>query len=88
MNIDLKNSFSRDIKKITDPLLKEQIEQVILSVKKASKTSDISELKKLKGFKVFYRIKLGNYRIGVAIKNDTVIFAAFAHRKDFYQSYP
>ena len=88
MNTDIKNSFLRDIKKIIDPTLKEQIEQVILSVKEAKTTSDIPELKKLKGYKIFYRIKVGAYRIGITIENDLVTFFVFMPRKDIYKLFP
>ena len=88
MNTDIRNSFFRDIKKIIDPALKEQVEQVILSVKGARTTSDIPELKKLKGYKNFYRIKVGVYRIGVIIENNLVTFFAFMHRKDIYKFFP
>lgn len=50
--------------------------------------SDISQIKKLTGFKTFYRIKTGSYRIGVEIANNSVIFITFDHRKDIYKRFP
>jgi len=32
-----------------------------------------------------WRIKIGDYRIGVEIKKDTVIFVRILHRKDIYK---
>jgi mRNA interferase RelE/StbE len=49
---------------------------------------DIINLKKLSGYKSAFRIRIGDYRIGVIIENDTVIFVAFAHRKDIYHRFP
>jgi len=54
----------------------------------ARKPSDIKHLKKLKGAKNSFRIKLDNYRIGLKIENDVVIFAAFDHRSDIYKYFP
>jgi len=90
MNINKKPSFFRQIKKITDPALMAQLEQAILSVINAQSPKDIPELKKMKGYKsgIFYRIKIGNYRIGVTIENDTITFVAFGRRKDFYKFFP
>ena len=90
MNTDFKPRFLRAIKKITDVLLLEVIEQVICSVEEAKTVKDIPELKKLKGYKegIYYRIKLGDYRIGVTIENDLVTFVVFRHRKDIYKSFP
>ena len=43
----------------------------------------------MKGFKNFYRIKSGDYRLGFElINNDTIYFIAFAHRKDIYKKFP
>jgi len=88
MNIDIRSSFLKDLKKIIDPSLKEQVEQVISSVKKAETLSDIPGLKKLKGYKVFYRIKVGDYRMGVSIENNLVTFFVFMPRKDIYKFFP
>lgn len=49
---------------------------------------DIKGFKKLKGYKNVYRIKVGDYRIGVFIENDVVEFACVVHRKDIYRIFP
>ena len=90
MTTDFKKSFLKDIKKIKDKVLLAEIEQAILSVEDAATMHDIPRLKKLKGNKkgIYYRIKVGDYRIGVAIENETVTFAAFDNRKDIYKFFP
>ena len=90
MTTDFKKSFLKDIKKIKDKVLLAEIEQAILSVEDAATMQDIPRLKKLKGNKkgIYYRIKVGDYRIGVAIENETVTFAAFDDRKDIYKFFP
>ena len=90
MNTDFKPRFLHAIKKITDDLLLEVIEQAICSVEEAKTVKDIPELKKLKGYKngIYYRIKLGDYRIGVTIENNLVTFVVFRHRKDIYKLFP
>ena len=88
MNTFYKPLFKRHIKKITDKSLKEEIKQAIRSVEEANDMRDIPELKKLKGYKIFYRIKVGDYRIGVTIENNLVTFVVFMPRKDIYKSFP
>ena len=90
MNTDFKPSFLRSLKKISDNSLKEKVEQIICAVEKAETMKDISELKKLKGNKkgIFYRIKAGDYRIGVAIENNLITFVVFMPRKDIYKFFP
>ncbi len=61
---------------------------VINEVATAEKLSEINSLKKLKNHKTAYRIRIGDYRIGMVIIDKTAIFAAFAHRKDIYKRFP
>ena len=49
---------------------------------------DIPNLKKLKGYKYYYRIRFGNYRAGIKIHNNTLVFERLLHRKDIYKFYP
>ena len=42
----------------------------------------------MKGFKNFYRIRVGDYRIGISLERGVVTFLAFAHRKDIYKKFP
>ena len=88
MNTCKKPSFGRDVKKIIDLALREQVEEAILSVQEAKAPRDIPELKKLKGHKIHYRIKVGRYRIGLTIENNMATFTAFDRRKDFYKYFP
>ena len=90
MKTDHTKAFFRDLKKISNPTTKAEIEQVLLAVQNAQTKKDIPELKKLKGSKrgIFYRIKIGDYRIGITINSDIVTFIIFMHRKDFYKFFP
>jgi mRNA interferase RelE/StbE len=41
------------------------------------------------GFSNFYRIRIGDYRVGIELLDlDTILFIAIAHRKDIYKTFP
>jgi mRNA interferase RelE/StbE len=42
----------------------------------------------LKGHKFAYRIKIGDYRIGIFVESKVVEMARFEHRKDIYKVFP
>ena len=88
MNTRFKKSYERDLKKIVDDTLKADIKQSVRSVKNAQTTQDIPSLKKLKGYKIHYRIRIGDYRIGVTIEGYLVTFSRCLPRKDFYKYFP
>ena len=46
------------------------------------------KLEKLKGYNIYYKIKVGNYRIGVKIDDHVLSFERILHRKEIYKFYP
>jgi len=45
--------------------------------------------KKLTGFRKYYRIRLGEYRIGIeTIDKNTIRLILIAHRKEIYRYFP
>jgi mRNA interferase RelE/StbE len=88
MKAEFKASFLKAIKKIEDNLLKVEIKNAILNIESAENIRQINNLKKLKGYKQFYRIRIGSYRIGIKIEADTVIFVEIDHRKNIYRIFP
>ena len=88
MEVLYTNPFVKDLQKVKGKSLAFDIEQVIFSVKGASRISDIKEIKKLKGFTNAYRITMGQYRFGLYINGNTAEFARFMHRKEIYRYFP
>jgi len=88
MNFEFEKAFVRDFRKVKDKELAIAIQEAIKQVAQASEINEINNLKKLTGYKSAFRIRIGNYRIGIIIENNTVTFVAFAHRKDIYKRFP
>jgi mRNA interferase RelE/StbE len=82
MNIQIDKSFEKDIKKIKDKDLLAKIANTIEQIQASSTKEEITNIKKLKGFQSYYRIRIGDYRIGLAIEGTTVDFIRFLPRKD------
>jgi mRNA interferase RelE/StbE len=83
-----RESFARDLKTVRDRKLLQRVKEVIEAVEKADSLSDLPNLKKLKGTKGYFRLKLGDYRIGLVLENDTMLFVRFLDRKDIYKYFP
>lgn len=49
---------------------------------------EIRNLKKLKGAEDYYRIRIGEYRIGLRFDGEIVVFVRVLHRKDIYRYFP
>ncbi len=88
MVVTFDKSFSKSLDKLHNELVLKNTAKAIEKCEKAISLSEISSLKKLKGFKNFYRIKIGDYRIGLEIENNVIDFITIAHRKDIYNVFP
>jgi mRNA interferase RelE/StbE len=88
MQVVFLRRFSQDINKITQPKDRQALFDVIKLVKLATKLEDVSGIRKLRGFNNAFRIRSGNYRIGVFIEGKVVQFARVAHRKNIYKIFP
>lgn len=88
MNIDFKKSFLKDIKNLKNENLRKVILNCIVQVEAFTSISQIKNLKKLSNSENCYRIRIGDYRIGLKLEKETVIFVVFGHRKEFYNEFP
>jgi mRNA interferase RelE/StbE len=88
MKTEFKTSFLKAIKKVKDIQLKDDIIRAIINVESAEDIKQISQLKKLKGYHHYYRIKIGNYRIGIKIDSGIVFFVDVDHRNNIYRIFP
>ena len=88
MNVQFRASFSKDLRSIKNKNLLDRIRETIEYIEKAQKLPDIANLKKLKGRSIYYRIIVGEYRIGLTIENDTVAFVRCLNRKEIYRYFP
>ena len=88
MKLEFKASFVRDLKKVKDRELKVRIQKVIEAVEQAHSLQEIENIKKLKGNDRYYRLRIGDYRIGLSVEKDSVTFVRFLHRKDVYRYFP
>ena len=88
MKVEFRDSFAKDLKGVKDKSILWRAKEVIEAVEKADSLADISNLKKLKGGGNYFRMRVGDYRVGVTLENDTVIFVRFLNRKDIYKYFP
>lgn len=88
MRVEFKKSFLKDLKKLKDKQLKELIFDCIVQVEAVQYLGQIRNLKKLTGYDDYFRIRIGDYRIGLKIENEIVYFVVFEHRKDIYKEFP
>jgi mRNA interferase RelE/StbE len=89
MTVEFDKSFEKWLSKINDKALLRRIEKVILKMESAESIDQIQNVRKLTGFKRYYRVKLGNHRMGFERTSKSVIrLIIVADRKEIYRKFP
>ncbi len=89
MNIEFTKKFEKQIDKLNDNKVIKEVSKCVKDVINANNIDEIKNIKKLKGEYNAYRIRIGNYRIGVFFEgNNKILFSVFLHRKDIYKRFP
>ena len=79
--------FWKDVRKLNNRRVMQDVIDTIENVRNATNREQIREIKRLKGAKA-YRIRIGDYRIGVTLDGNIVEFITVGHRKEFYDFFP
>jgi len=89
MKIGFKASFHKDLKYIhNDEKLFTRIKEIILLIEASPGIDAIGNVKKLKSEGPYFRIRIGDYRVGLIIENDTAVFVRILHRSRIYRYFP
>lgn len=76
MYIEITKRFGKKVNQCRDRNIRVKLSIIINDILKAHNLSEIRNNKKLKGTKDFYRIRIGNYRVGLASQDGKVIATA------------
>lgn len=89
MKVAFSKKYERQFDKLSNAKMGKQIVSAIKSIIEAKRLEEIPSIKKLKGFTNAYRVRRGQFRIGLIREPDgTILIAAFDQRKDFYDIFP
>jgi mRNA interferase RelE/StbE len=82
------NSFLKDLKKVKDKKTLQKIKAVLNELKSAENLSSVKNHKKLSGHPSAYRIRIGDYRLGLLLSEQKLTIARFVKRNDIYKLFP
>ena len=89
MKIRIEKSFAKDVNKIKDKKLLQNLSNIITELENFKSLREISHIKKIKGYKTFFRIRIGDYRLGLEeLQGKGLYLIRFLHRKEIYRYFP
>lgn len=88
MKTEFQSSFAKDLRSIKDQSLRARVAELIQTIEQAANLSAIPNLKKLRAAGAYYRVRIGDYRVGLAVRGAVVTFVRCLHRKEVYRYFP
>jgi mRNA interferase RelE/StbE len=88
VEVRFRKSFEKDLGKLRDIELLTRIKAMIEEAESTKNLAGLSNLKKLKTKGDFYRIRVGDYRMGLTADQGIICFVRVLHRKEIYRYFP
>ncbi len=88
MEIRYRTSFGRDLRRERNSDLRRRVERIVEQLQRAPSVASVPSLASMRGYANHYRIRVGDYRLGIIVDDDTVILVRLLHRRDIYRHFP
>ena len=89
MIVEFDKSFEKSLRPVHDKTVLRKLKRIIILIENSPSLLHLPNILKLTGFSHFYRIRIGDYRVGIELINKTTVrFIIIAHRKDIYKIFP
>ena len=89
MEVQYRKLFLKELKKLRGRSVHKQvIHLVFTTLPESGRLKDVANVKAMRGYPNRYRIRLGNYRVGIEVHGDKVEVMRVLHRREFYRYFP
>ncbi|MFM6192165.1 MAG: type II toxin-antitoxin system RelE family toxin [Planktothrix sp.] len=89
LEVQYRQAFLKDLKQLKSSTSYQRIYEVAFTTLAAINTlEEISDIKAMKGYSGRYRIRIGDYRIGIEVNGDVIEVMRVLHRREFYRYFP
>ena len=89
MRIETSPRFERDIKGIRNVALLGRVDDAIANISAASAIHQIPGIARVQDpAGLYYRVRIGKYRLGFELVGDTAVLERFLVRGEFYDHFP
>jgi mRNA interferase RelE/StbE len=89
MKIEYSELFLKDLKKLKSTTNYLAIKRLCFEeLPECESLAHINHLKKIRGYTSYYRIRIGDYRVGIKDDGHVILVMRVMHRKDIYRVFP
>lgn len=88
MKIEIKKKFLKELSKIPNEYSTTIEKFIFETLSTYDNLSEIGKVEKMTGYKNYFKIRFGDYRIGIKKQDDIIIIETIKHRKEIYKYFP
>lgn len=88
MEIRFHSQFNHDLRRLRNASLAARLEQVIGELKAAPTIRDVRGVSRMTSPGDHYRIRIGEYRLGITMDGERAILRRFLPRGEIYRHFP
>lgn len=90
MEVFFKPSFLRDFRKLPADIKRSTKHLCAGEFPKCASLGELNawDIKKLWGYQNYYRVRIGDYRVGFKVEKNAATFMRVRHRRDIYRVFP
>ena len=88
MQVEFRKKFLKELSKLPNPY-QSNIEEFVFDIlPNYNSLSEIGKIEKMKGYKDYFKIRFGDYRVGIKKENNIIIVETVKHRREIYKFFP
>ncbi|MCW6051713.1 type II toxin-antitoxin system RelE/ParE family toxin [Lyngbya sp. CCAP 1446/10] len=89
MEVQYREAFLKDLKQLKSSTSYQRIYELAFTTLEAMNTlEEIPNIKAMRGYNGRYRIRIGDYRMGIEVNGDVIEVMRVLHRREFYRYFP
>ena len=89
MKVEYRQLFLKDLKKLKkQPVYQRVLNLAFEILPNAEDLTGLNNVKAMKGYPHRYRIRIGDYRVGIEVSGEQVEVMRVLHRREFYRYFP
>jgi len=86
--VEYRKKFLKELSKIPSKTRKNIEHFVFEELQSYTAINESAKIEKLKGYRNYYKVRFGDYRIGLQIKRNKIICERVLHRREIYRRFP
>jgi mRNA interferase RelE/StbE len=89
LEVQYRQAFLKDLKQLKSLTSYQRIYELAFTTLETINTlEEIPDIKAMRGYAGRYRIRIGDYRIGIEVNGDVIEVMRVLHRREFYRYFP